>query len=105
MPRDREEYNSYMRDYMRDRYAKNTEIVRNLKVERGCFDCGYNAHHAGLEFDHREPGRGKKETVASLMGRSIERIMQEIDKCDVVCRTCHGIRTFNRQQEKLNKER
>lgn len=87
-----------MAKYMRERYAKNAEIVRQLKVDRGCMDCGYNEHHAGLEFDHRD-GREGGRTVAGLMGRSINRILEEIEKCDVVCGTCHNIRTWNRKQE------
>jgi len=96
--RDTDEYRAYMAEYMRKRYQRNVEIVRKLKVERGCADCGYNAHHAGLEFDHREPGRKDRETVAALMGKGINRIMAEIDKCDVVCGTCHNVRTFERLQ-------
>lgn len=86
------------REYMRTRYARNAEIVRSFKVEKGCADCGYNSHHAGLEFDHREGRRGGR-TVAGVMGRSIKQIMEEIEKCDVVCGTCHNIRTWNRKQE------
>ena len=96
-----EQYNEYMRNYMKAQYDRNVVIVRTLKTDRGCMDCGYNKHHAGLEFDHREPGRGKKETVAALMGRSIKRIMAEIEKCDVVCGTCHRVRTFERLQASI----
>lgn len=101
------EYNKDMAKYMRDRYARNAEIVRGIKLERGCSDCGYKEHHAGLEFDHiesraeQEQHNGKKrgsQTVARLMGKSIKRILEEIDKCDVVCGTCHRIRTWNRKQ-------
>ena len=87
-------YNEDMAKYMRERYAKNAEIVRQIKLERGCIDCGYREHHAGLEFDHKE-NRAEQErqdgkqkgslTVARLMGKSIKRILEEIDKCDVVC--------------------
>ena len=91
------DYNKNMAEYMRTRYAKNAEIVRNFKLEKGCLDCGYNSHHAGLEFDHRE-GRDGGRTVAGMMGKSIKKIFEEIDKCDVVCSTCHSIRTWNRRQ-------
>jgi len=93
-------YNEDMAKYMRERYAKNAEIVRQIKLDSGCIDCGYSDHHAGLEFDHIE-GRKGGETVAKLMGKSIKRILEEIDKCDVVCGTCHNIRTWNRRQTGL----
>ena len=80
--------------YFRKRYAKNLEYVQNLKVETGCVDCGYNEHHAGLEFDHILPRlRG---TVASQMGKSLKVIKEEIARCEVVCGICHGIRTYER---------
>ena len=91
----------YMADYMRQRYERNSEWMRNYKVSVGCKDCGYAEHHAGLEFDHIIPRLGDdSRTVARLMGKSINRIMEEIAKCDVVCRNCHGIRTWNRLKEK-----
>lgn len=80
--------------YFRKRYQANLQHVQALKVERGCADCGYNAHHAGLEFDHVQPRlRG---TVASQMGRSLKVLLEEIERCEVVCGTCHSIRTWNR---------
>ena len=30
------------------------------------------------------------------MGKTLKRIQEEIEKCDVVCATCHRIRTWNR---------
>ena len=85
--------------FFRDRYAANIEIVHKYKTDRGCADCGWNEHHAGLEFDHLLPR--KRDTVANLMGRSIKIIMEEIERCEVVCSRCHSIRTWNRKQEKL----
>ena len=90
--KDKEKQNQFMRD----RYAKNVEIVKNIKLESGCIDCGYNDHHAGLEFDHILPR--KRGTVASVMGRSIKVIMEEIERCEIVCGTCHNIRTYERRQ-------
>ena len=85
-----------MRKFFRDSYARNLEYVQRLKVERGCIDCGYNLHHAGLEFDHVLPRlRG---TVASQMGKSLKVILEEIERCEVICGTCHGIRTYERER-------
>lgn len=96
-----EEYRAYMAKYMRDRYERNKQIIRKLKTDRGCKDCGYNEHFAALEFDHVDGRDREQDTVARLMGKSINRIMQEIEKCEVVCGNCHRIRTFNRLQDKL----
>lgn len=94
-----EEYRAYMATYMRERYRKNTLVIRQLKLDRGCKDCGYNTNHAALEFDHLNGRDSDRDTVAQLMGKSINRIMEEIAKCDVVCANCHRIRTFNRLQQ------
>lgn len=83
-------------EWFRERYRKNCEYVQKLKVDRGCADCGWNAHHAGLEFDHLHPR--KRGTVASQMGKSLKIILEEIALCEVVCGTCHAIRTWKRGQ-------
>lgn len=85
-----------MRRYFRERYAANVAFVQQYKVEQGCVDCGYNKHHAGLEFDHVLPHR--RGTVASQMGKSRKVILEEIAHCEVVCGTCHQIRTWKRNQ-------
>lgn len=81
------------REWFRKRYEKNCEWVRNFKLKQGCKDCGYNLHHAGLEFDHIND---KVCNVSSLVGRSMKMIQKELIKCEVVCGTCHGIRTWER---------
>ena len=80
--------------FFKDRYEKVSNWIRDYKMSAGCKDCGYNSHHAALEFDHiqdRQLG-----TVSSLAGSSLTRVKKEIALCEVVCRNCHGIRTFNR---------
>lgn len=85
-----------MNAYFRNRYAANLKFVQDYKVTKGCADCGYDAHHAGLEFDHVSPR--KRGTVSEMMGRSMKMLLEEIEHCEVVCRTCHNIRTWNRKQ-------
>jgi len=70
-------------------------MVAEIKLASGCMDCGYNTNALALEFDHR-PGTKKNATVASLMYRSWDIILEEINKCDIVCSNCHAIRTFSR---------
>jgi Zn ribbon nucleic-acid-binding protein len=82
------------RQYRIKRYNDTVEWIRNYKVEQGCFDCGYNEHHAGLEFDHREE---KDKNVPAMASYSRAKLLSEIAKCDVVCGTCHNIRTYNRK--------
>ena len=73
--------------YFRDR-VKQLEQIRGVvnghKVK--CSICG--TCEGILDFHHRDPTT-KKFNVGDL-NRIIEKILAEIDKCDVVCRSCHN---------------
>jgi len=69
-----------------------------MKLERGCVDCGYNAHPAALEFDHRDPADKDPllvggRTISSQLQRRWEWVLAEVAKCDVRCANCHAVRT------------
>jgi hypothetical protein len=50
-----------------------------------------------MEFDHRDAS-AKTQGVTRMVGRaSLQRIMDEVAKCDVVCANCHRMRTFRRR--------
>lgn len=83
----------YQREWARRRRERNRKLVQDYKVEKGCADCGYNGHHAALEFDHISDN--KVQNVATLMGKE-KALWEEIAKCEVVCSNCHSIRTWNR---------
>lgn len=72
--------------------------MQEIKLAKGCADCGYNDYAVALDFDHR-PGEEKLYTP-SYMAKyklSIKKIMEELDKCDVVCANCHRVRTMERK--------
>lgn len=62
------------------------------KVAQGCVDCGYNAHPAALDFDHRDPS-SKLFGLSSGGKFGWDKVMAEIAKCDIRCSNCHRIRT------------
>ena len=70
-------------------------MLARMKLEKGCVDCGYRGHHVALDFDH-VPGNGKVKNVSQLRVASLNRLMLEVEKCEVVCANCHRIRTYNR---------
>jgi 5-methylcytosine-specific restriction endonuclease McrA len=73
------------------------EIVDELKSVP-CADCGNKFPSVCMDFDHI-PERGVKLfNIASAIPQSIsmERFMEEIAKCEVVCSNCHRIRTTTR---------
>ncbi len=72
---------------------RNAEFIRDYKKTHSCVDCD-NSDHRVLEFDHL---RNKKFNVSSMVRcYSIEKIKEEIGKCDIVCANCHRIRTWKR---------
>lgn len=94
---------TYNSEYYRGRYREIHDRLIAYKVENGCKDCGYNAHHAALEFDHL-PGYKKVSSPTTLAGRGWNSVLTEIKKCDVVCSNCHSIRTWQRRQQLLKDE-
>ena len=81
------------------RAQERRQFLDAYKTERGCVDCGYDKHPAALEFDHL-PGSDKLAPVGNLVLASMERLMAEILKCEIVCANCHRIRTTERGQWK-----
>lgn len=69
-----------------------------VKLERGCADCG-ERDPTVLEFDHL---RDKKAVVSGLLRYtpSWNRMLEEIDKCEVVCANCHARRTARRANDR-----
>ncbi len=86
------------RERPRQREQKRAIIERNRRFvfeyleEHPCECCG-ESDPVVLEFDHC---RGKKHKNISKMirdGSSLEKIKEEIDKCQVLCANCHRRKT------------
>ena len=73
----------------RDKYY---DLVTAYLKEHPCVDCN-EGDPIVLEFDHRDPEIKDGEVTKLLSYASWERILVEIDKCDVVCSNCHRKRT------------
>jgi hypothetical protein len=58
-----------------------------------CVDCGGIFPACCYDFDHL---RDKAFEIGWSMGRRIEVLKAEADKCDLVCSNCHRIRTQKR---------
>jgi hypothetical protein len=93
-PEGRAKNNARAQDFRQQR----RRWLQQIKVTRGCVDCGYNTHPEALEFDH--VGTDKR-FMLSRQWHSLEELKAEIEKCEVVCANCHRIRTYNRRQNKI----
>ncbi len=72
------------------------DLIQAIKIEKGCTDCGWRGHGEALDFDHLDP-KEKKSMVSRIKTLSLESLMAEIAKCEVVCSRCHRIRTAKRR--------
>jgi hypothetical protein len=71
-------------------FAKRTEAMRTLKMSP-CVDCGQSFDPCAMDFDHKDP-RTKVQRVSRLVC-SWGRLIEEVQKCELVCACCHRLRT------------
>lgn len=66
----------------------------DMKKELSCVRCGED-HPAVLEFHHVDKST-KKASISELVsnGADICTIIEELDKCEVVCSNCHRIEHY-----------
>lgn len=63
--------------------------VKEYKKTLKCSRCP-ETHPATFDFHHRDPSQ-KTTNIAHIYqkGWGLERIQEELDKCDVLCANCH----------------
>ena len=64
--------------------------------KKPCADCGGVFHTDAMEYDHR-PGESKSFYLGGCGCMSKERILRELEKCDLICANCHRVRTARRR--------
>lgn len=67
---------------------RNLELIRDYKRIKGCKICGYKACAAALDF-HHEGKEEKKDNISAIFSCSEGTIVEEINKCIVLCCRCH----------------
>src|SRR5208282_5957069 len=89
----REEYNAYMREYMKER-CRQRHAVAVEQLGGKCTKCDGTEQ---LEFDHIVAGsydprsRGGKGTMWTF---SEKRLQEELAKCQLLCHDCHWEKTL-----------
>lgn len=111
--RNKDGLHAYCRDCQKAHYHSNADRhkanvrksrVRYTKAARskvvdalsgGCVDCGLKDIRV-LDFDH--VGVDKEFNVMDMVrkGYAISRVLDEIKKCEVRCKNCHAIKTYER---------
>ena len=85
------------RKEIQDRYNKRKRAFIDKFKEVPCADCGIQYPPYVMDFDHL-PEYEKEIQIGKHVHYSVERLLAEIEKCDVVCSNCHRIRTYNRMK-------
>jgi DNA-binding MarR family transcriptional regulator len=81
----------------RDKRSSKRKLIQELKSGKSCLDCGHEYPHFIMDFDHRPDEQKLFEISKAANSRSIEQILIEVNKCDLVCANCHRYRTWNRK--------
>lgn len=86
------------RDKGREDLTQNIrQFVREYKKELGtCADCKEPCPPFILEFDHIDPETKRFNIGNANSVPSMEALLVEIDKCDLVCSNCHKLREHAR---------
>ena len=62
--------------------------IDNYKLSKGCSICGYNKCASALDVHHDGDKEFDIGNARNSMG--LKRLIEEIDKCRILCRNCHA---------------
>ena len=96
-------YQNNKQKYIKKAAKYNDSIIiwfQDIKKKLKCFKCGEERWWV-LDFHHRDPS--KKESSLSILSRkgSKKNILEEIQKCDVLCTNCHRDLHYQEKQASL----
>lgn len=73
--------------------SKNQKLKLEYLSGKSCAECG-NTDQRVFEFHHRNPLE-KENTVSVLLNfKSWDKVIKEIEKCDILCANCHRIKHY-----------
>ncbi len=81
------------------RVAKNKAYVLKYFQTHTCLDCS-EIDPVVLQFDHRDPSTNVGCVADIVQSYGIDKIVEEINKCEVRCANCH-IRRHHRERDGL----
>jgi hypothetical protein len=90
---------SRRRTKVREDRAAHGAWMDSLKEGKACADCGEIYPPYVMEWDHL-PGFVKTMVLADTRraAHSKKRILEELEKCELVCANCHRERTFGKRR-------
>ncbi len=97
-------YYKHGNKYRHRAISRNRKIKDNLKKQmlsylqdKCCVSCGIEDSRV-LEFDHIDPD-SKSASISRLINSTTnwDNVLQEINKCQILCANCHKIKTSKEQ--------
>lgn len=85
------------RDYFLKRNQERKRQFREYYMEnknKPCTDCKVQFDPICMEYDHRDPSTKLFNVSQPQSVSSLQKLKDEIAKCDVVCSNCHKLRTW-----------
>lgn len=85
-------------------FKEKRKYVNNIKKE-GCSHCGYKNENLSrfFDMDHIDP-YDKNEIISAMVMQakySMENLIEECNKCRVLCKFCHAIHTDQQHEQKI----
>lgn len=88
-PMCKECFNTYCIERWKNRKLFAIEFLGNI-----CKDCGKSFHPNVFEFHHRDPNM-KEMSWHKMRLVSQSKLIEELEKCDLLCANCHRMRHVN----------
>ena len=76
--------------------TRHSRYLWELKEASGCVDCGEKYPHYMLEFDHLPEHEKLGSPIDIARNYNMQKALDEVAKCEIVCANCHKIRTWQR---------
>lgn len=100
-------------EWQKDFYKKNPrclskagifrkKAIRDLVKEKKdvpCLDCGISYPYYVMDYDHIKGVKKFNLSIAASKYRSMKSVLEEMEKCEIVCANCHRERTFLKIRE------
>lgn len=87
----------YYKDKAKKQNKKVYKLIKELKENTPCADCGRQYPFYVMDFDHLKDKLFNVSWLAKT-GQS-KKLREEMRKCEIVCANCHRERTWNRTLE------
>ena len=83
-------------------HRENGQMVKEYKESNPCLDCGQKFPFYAMDFDHVNGTKVNNVGTMVAHGWSLQNILDEIAKCELVCSNCHRGRTWNKRNSNVN---